>query len=70
MEQRISDLGDVALLVEYYFKNHGAFVNPDDSWNPCAFCVEHIESSFGWSFQNIPKPTIDELEAIKVILES
>lgn len=69
LAERILALGDIALLVENYFKNHGAEIMPADSWNPAGFEEQHIESSFGWAFQNIPKPTLEQLETIKESME-
>lgn len=68
MEQRILDLGDIALIIDKYFQNNAADLRPQDSWNPCAFCVEHIETPFGWNFEILAKPTIEQLEQIKLEL--
>jgi hypothetical protein len=65
LQERILALGDIVLLLEHYFKNYGAPIEPSDSFNLAGFEAEHIETSFGWSFQNIPKPTLEQLEQIK-----
>jgi hypothetical protein len=69
LAERILALGDIALLVENYFKNHGGQIMPDDSWNMAGFEEQHIETSFGWAFQNIPKPSLEQLEQIKEQLD-
>jgi hypothetical protein len=68
MDERINALGDIALLVEQYLISNSPDLQSDDSWNICAFCPNHIESDFGWEMALIPKPTIDQLEAIYLIL--
>jgi len=68
LQERIDALGDIALLIDKLFQDNAADLRPQDSWNPCAFCVDHIETSFGWNFEIIAKPTIDDLEDIKANL--
>lgn len=63
--QRVADLGDISLLLEYHFKNHANPVEPSDSFNLAGFEADKLESSFGWIFANIPKPTLEQLEQIK-----
>lgn len=70
MEQRIQALGDLCLIIDKYFQDNVASLRPSDSWNPCAFCANHIETSFGWNFELLAKPTIQQLEQIKLSLES
>lgn len=69
LQQRISALGEIGPLVAHYFNSAPPEQRrPDDAWNPCAFCAEHIESSFGWHFEALQKPTLAQLEQIKLDL--
>lgn len=67
LELRVADLGDVMELVSKYLEGHVA--NEDESINPEAFAVAHINdlnSSF-WRM-SIAKPSLEQLEAIKADL--
>jgi hypothetical protein len=69
LETRIEALGEVDQLVAHYFGQAPAEQRrQDDAWNSCAFCAAHIESNFGWHFSALQKPTLAQLEQIKVEL--
>jgi hypothetical protein len=68
LQERIDALGDIGLLIDKLFQDNAQSLVDSDSWNPCAFCASHIETSFGWEFENLAKPTIDDLEDIKANL--
>jgi hypothetical protein len=65
LQQRIEALGDIALLLEHYYKNTPYEQNSADSFNIAGFEAAHIRSSFGWQFANLAKPTLEQLEQIK-----
>lgn len=65
MQDRIMALGDIALLIENYYKNAQYEADPADSYNLEGFSEAHIETDFGWYFKNLSKPTLEQLEAIK-----
>ena len=65
---RIQALGDIALLIDIYFQQNSSIIYSGDSWNPAGFDANKIESNFGWIFQELPKPTIDQLETIKAAM--
>ena len=69
VQTRIEALGDIALLIDQLFQSNAANLRDNDSWNPCGFCANHIDTNFGWIFEVIPKPTLLELEAIKASLQ-
>lgn len=68
MEERIAALGDIAILIGKYFEANPGKIGPADSWNPAGFEVDKIETDFGWIFEQLPKPTLEQLEAIKAAL--
>lgn len=65
---RITALGDIAILLDTYFKSNTSIIHSEDSWNIAGFESAHFNSSFGWIFQELPKPTIAQLESIKASL--
>lgn len=68
LAERIQALGDIAILIDRYFQDNSSLMHDRDSWNPAGFEVEMFESDFGWIFEELPKPTIDQLETIKAAL--
>jgi hypothetical protein len=71
LENRIAALGEIGPLVAHYFGSAPeAQRRADDAWNPCAFCADHIETNFGWHFPLLQKPTLTQLEQIKLDLEA
>ena len=68
LEERIQILGDIALLIDRYFQDNPSLLHNGDSWNIAGFDTNKIDTSFGWIFQELSKPTIDQLEAIKAVL--
>lgn len=65
---RVQALGDIAILLDAYFKANASQIHGQDSWNIAGFSTENFNSSFGWIFEELPKPTIDQLETIKASL--
>lgn len=62
---RLSALSDITSLVGIYISQNSADSDKEDSFNIAGFSnAKMLESSFGWNFKNIPKPTIDDLELI------
>ena len=47
LQERIDALGDIALIIDKLFQDNSSQLVNGDSWNPCAFCVNHIETDFG-----------------------
>lgn len=69
LHERLTALGDIALLIGEYFQANAGMIHPSDSWNMAGFAPEHFESDFGWIFEELSKPTIEQLEAIKAEME-
>lgn len=69
LQERIDALGDIAILVDKYFQDNPEKLHAGDSWNPAGFSIDNIETDFGWIMQELAKPTIDDLEALKASLE-
>lgn len=65
VQSRLLALPDLAELLSLYLEQNKEQVEEDDSFNPAGFSdVDRLESSFGWNFENLAKPTIDQLEAL------
>lgn len=70
LSNRVAALGDIAILIDKYFQDNAAQLHSGDSWNSAGFESDKIDTNFGWNFQELPKPDIDQLEAIKALLEA
>lgn len=65
LSNRITALGDIAILIDKYFQDNVAQLHSGDSWNSAGFEPNKIDTNFGWNFQELSKPTISQLETIK-----
>lgn len=70
IQERIQALGDVVILVDKYLQDNLNLIQEDDAFNPAGFEADKIESNWGWYFQSLPKPTLEQLEQIKQELEA
>jgi hypothetical protein len=65
IQERIDLLGDVVFLVGVYINQNIESVTDTDAWNIAGFEADKIESSWGWHFQTLAKPSLEALELIK-----
>lgn len=64
IDDAVQSLGDVALKIEQYYNSVPYEKDGADSFNIAGFTREHIRTSFGWEFKNLPKPTLAQLLAL------
>lgn len=65
IDLRIQALGDIPLLIGIYLEQNSANLDENGCVNIAGFSdCSRLESSFGWSFKNLSKPTIDQLETL------
>lgn len=68
LPDRVQVLGDISLLLDTYFQQNSSLLHNGDNWNPATFDVDKFDTNWGWRFQELPKPTINQLETIKSLL--
>lgn len=65
VQTRLNGLGDLSLIIGKYIQGNQESITDSDSFNIEGFSdVNLFESSFGWNFVHLAKPTIDQLEAL------
>lgn len=67
---RVVALEDAVLLVGLHIANSPELLAANGDWNPVGFevhCIQNPNCGF-WRFGGLPKPTLEQLEAIKASL--
>lgn len=69
-QAELDTLGDISLIIGKYVSQNSNLVTGNDSYNIAGFKGETINSSFGWNFSGLSKPTIAQLDALKASANS
>lgn len=64
-QNELDTLGDISLIISKYITQNSNQVEESDSYNIAGFTGQYIDSSFGWNFQSLSKPTYTQLNALK-----
>lgn len=65
VQVRIDALDDISMIIQEHIAASGQTVEADDSINLAFLQSTELLESNKWGMANVPKPTIDELEALQ-----
>lgn len=69
-QDELDALGDLSLLISKYISQNSGQVTDSDSYNVAGFTGATIDTSFGWNFQTLAKPTTSQLTALKPTVDA
>lgn len=65
VQVRIDALNDISMIVQEHIAASGETVEDDDSINTALLMTTERLEAADWGMANVPKPTIDEMEALQ-----